>query len=94
MLKQKLQIFIGGHNCNCVCRRCSSSYTSQNVLIKHKERCEQQKITSFRTSKEAQIYWSKHFHKNPSYLRNIANFEADIETDKSSIGKETFIIFK
>ena len=36
-----LHIFSVNHKCKLVCRRCLSSYTSQNVLLKHKQWCEQ-----------------------------------------------------
>ena len=36
----------------------------------------------------------KHFHKNPLYLRIIADFEADNEVDGSSVGNKTTNIYK
>ena len=39
---KKLHLFLGNHNCNYVCTRCLTSYTGQKVIIKHKQRCEQQ----------------------------------------------------
>ena len=35
-LIKKLHVFLGGHNKSFVCRRCLSSYTCENALIKHK----------------------------------------------------------
>ena len=68
-LIEKLHAFLGKHDSKFVCRRCLSSYSSQNVLLKHLKRCEQQKITSIETSNESHLYWKKHFHKNPIYFR-------------------------
>ena len=59
-----------------VCRQCLSSYSSRNVLIKQKQRCEQQEITAIKTSNESHLFWKKHFHKNPFYFRIYAEFEA------------------
>ena len=53
----KKTIFLGKHNSKFVCRRCLSSYSSQNVLIKHKQRCNQQEITSIKTSNESHLDW-------------------------------------
>ena len=36
VLIKKLNTFLGDHNKKLVCRRCLSSYTSENMLIKHK----------------------------------------------------------
>ena len=61
VLIKKLKLFLGNHNCNFVGRRCLNSYTSQNVLNKHKQRCGQQEIISLRLSNESHIYWKKTF---------------------------------
>ena len=82
------------HNCNYVCRRCLNSYTSQDVLIKREEKCGEDNICAIRTSSESHIQWKKHFHKNPLYFRIYADFEADNETDNSSIGNKTTNIYK
>ena len=36
----------------------------------------------------------KHFHEKPLYFRTYAEFEADIEIDKSSVGNKTTNNFK
>ena len=36
VLIKKLDVFLGDHNKKFICRRCLSSYTSENMLIKHK----------------------------------------------------------
>ena len=49
----KLQNFSSNHYCRFVCGRCLSSYTIQNEIIKHQQRCEQEKVTSIRTTDES-----------------------------------------
>ena len=66
VLNKAWEIFLGNHNCNFVCRICLRSFPSRNVLMKHRQRCDQQEITSIRTSNECHLYWKKkHFHKDP-----------------------------
>ena len=77
------------HNCIFVCRKCLSSYTIQNGLMKHKERCGQQKVNRIETSIEPPLYRKKNFHKNPLYFRIYADFEADNEIDDSNTGSKT-----
>ena len=60
----------------------------------HKPKCENIDITTFRTSPKTNIYWKKHFHKNPLYFRIYADFAADIEKYNSSIGNKTTNIYK
>ena len=62
--------------------------------MKYKIRFNQQEITSIKTSDEFQLYWKKHFPKNPLFFRVYADFEADNETDNSNIGNETTNIYK
>ena len=76
---KKLDVFLGDHNKKFICRQCLSSYTSENMLIKHKEKCGEDNITTIKTSKESHIHWNKLFHKNPIYFRTYADFEADNE---------------
>ena len=47
-----------------------------------------------RTSSESHLYWKKLFHKNPLYFTIIADFEADIEVDGSSVDNKTTNIYK
>ena len=42
-----------------------SSYTTENMLVKHKKKCGEDTITTIKTSNESHIYWKTHFHKNP-----------------------------
>ena len=94
VLIKKLDVFLGDHNKKFICRRCLSSYTSENMLIKHKPKCENNDITTIRTSNESHLQWKKHFHKNPLYFRIYADFEADNEKDNSSIGNKTTNLYK
>ena len=71
-----------------------SSYTSKNLLMKHKEKCGDDNITTIRTSNVSHLHWKKHFHKNPLYFRIYADFEADNDKDNSIIGNETKNIYK
>ena len=94
VLIKKLDVFLGDHNKKFICRRCLSSYTSENMLIKHKQKCGIDNITTIKTSNESHLYWKKHFHKNPLYFRIYADFEADNEKDDSCIGNKTTNIYK
>ena len=64
-LIKKLHVFLGNHNKSFVCRRCLNSYTCENALTNHKEKCGEDNICTIRTSNESHFYWKKHFHKNP-----------------------------
>ena len=75
-LIKKLHVFLGDHNKSFVCRRCLNSYTCENALINHKEKCGDDNICTIRTSNESHLYWKRHFHENPLYFRIIADFEA------------------
>ena len=94
VLIKKLDVFLGDHNKKFICRRCLSSYTSENMLIKHKQKCGDDNITTIKTSNESHLHWKKHFHKNPIYFRIYADFEADNEKDNSSVGNKTTNIYK
>ena len=93
-LIKKLHVFLGNHNKSFVCRRCLNSYTCENALLNHKEKCGDDNICTIRTSNESHLYWKKHFHKNPLYFRIIADFEADNEIENSSVGNKTTNIYK
>ena len=62
VLIKNLHKFLGNHNCNYVCKRCLKSFTSKNLLIKHKQQCGDQDISSLRLSNESHLFWKKkHF---------------------------------
>ena len=94
VLIKKLDVFLGDHNKKFICRRCLSSYTSENMLIKHKEKCGDDNITTIKTSNESHLHWTKHHHKNPLYFRIYEDFEADNEKDNSIVGNKTINIYK
>ena len=94
ILFEKLDVFLGDHNKKFICRQCLSSYTSENMLIKHKQKCGDDNITTIKTSNESYLHWKSHFHNNPLYFRIYADFEADIQKDNSSIANKTINIFK
>ena len=94
VLIKKLDVFLGDHNKKFICRRCLSSYTSENMLIKHKQKCGDDNITTIKTSNKSHLHWEKHFHKNPLYFRIFADFEADNEKDNTCIGNKTTNIYK
>ena len=94
VLIKKIDVFLGDHNKKFICRRCLSSYTSENMLMKHKEKCGDDNITTIKTSNESHLHWKNHFHKNPLYFRIYADFEADNEKDDSVVGNKTTNIYK
>ena len=64
------------------------------MLIKHKQKCGEDNITTIKFSPDSHLHWKKHFHKNPLYVRIYADFKADNEKDNSSIGNKTTNIYK
>ena len=94
VLIKKLNVFLGDHHKNFLCRRCLNSYTSENMLRIHKPKCENNDITTIRTSSDSHLHWKNHFHKNPLYFRIYADFEADNEKDNSIVGNKTTNIHK
>ena len=56
---KKILMFLGSHIFKFVRRKCLSSYTSQNVSLKLKQRCEQQELTSIRPSDDTHPYFKK-----------------------------------
>ena len=61
VLIKKLDVFLGDHNKKFICRRCLSSYTSENMLIRHKQKCGEDNITTIKTSNESHLHWKKTF---------------------------------
>ena len=89
-----MHVSLGKHNKSLVCRRCLNSYTNENALLNHKEKCGEDNVCTIKTSLECHLHWKKHFHKNPLYFRLIADFEADNEVDGSNIGNKTSNTYK
>ena len=69
-------------------------HTSQIVLIKHKQQCGEQDITSLRLRNESHLFWKKLFHKNPLFFRIYSDFEADNEIDNTYKGNKTTNFYK
>ena len=93
-LIKKINAFLGDHHKNFTCRRCLNSCTSENILMIQKPKCENNDITTIRTSIDSHLHLKNHFHKNPLYFRRYANFEADNEKDNASMGNKTTNIYK
>ena len=55
-LINKLTVFLGDHHKNFICRRCLSSYTSENMLMLHEPKCENNDITTIRTSPDSHLH--------------------------------------
>ena len=49
VLIKKLDVFLGDHNKEYFFRQCLSSYTSENMLIKHNQKCGEDNITTIKT---------------------------------------------
>ena len=81
VLIKKLSLFLGDHNNKFFCRQCLSSYTSEKMWRKHKQKCGEDNKTTLRISSESHLHWKKNFHKNIIYFRIYAVFGADNETD-------------
>ena len=61
--------------------------------MKHKQICGEGNITTLKTSSEPHLHWKNHFQKIILNFRIYADFEADNEIDKSSIGNKTANIY-
>ena len=72
ILIKKLNVFLGDHHKTFICRRCFNSYTSENVLMLHEPKCENNDITTIRSSPESHLHWKEHFHKNPLFFTQIS----------------------
>ena len=95
VLIKKLNVFLGDHDKNFICRRCLSSNTSESMLMLHKQKCENTDITFIRNSSESDIQWKKHFDTNHLFFKIYSDFEADNEKDNSCIGSnKTTTIYK
>ena len=61
----KLNVFLGDHHKNFICRHRLNSYTSESILKVHEQKSGEDDICSIRTSNESHLYWKKLFQKNP-----------------------------
>ena len=64
------------------------------MLKIHKPKCENNDISTIRTSRDSHLHWKKHFHKNAMYFTIYGDFEADNEKDNRIIGNKTTNIYK
>ena len=55
-LIKKLNVFLGDHHKKFICRRCLYSYTSEKMLRIHKLKCENNDITTIRTSLDSHLH--------------------------------------
>ena len=55
-LIKKLNVFLGDHHKTFICRRCLNSNTSESMLMLHKPKCENNDITTIRTSSDSHLY--------------------------------------
>ena len=94
LILKKINVFLGDHNKNFMCRRCLNSKISENMLMKHKPKCENNDNTTIKTSIESYLNWKKHFHKIPLNFRIFADFQADNEKDNSILGNKPTNIYK
>ena len=51
-----LNVVLGDHQKNFICRRCLHSVTSENMLVVHEPKCEKNDLTTIRTSPESQFH--------------------------------------
>ena len=93
-LIKKLNVFLGDHHKNFICRRSLNSYTNEKMLKMLKPEFENIGISTIRISSESHLHWKKHFHENPFNFRLYADFEVDNENDNSSVGNKTTNIYK
>ena len=64
------------------------------MLMLNTQKSGDDNITTIRISTESHIYWKYLYQKDPLYFRVYADFEAENEIDKSSIGSKTTNIYK
>ena len=54
--------------------------------MKHKQQCDQEEVTSIKTSNESHLYFEKYFQNNPVIFMIYAYLVADNEKDISNRG--------
>ena len=94
VLIKKLHTFIGNSKCKFICRSCLSCFEHEHVLMKHKDRCEQQDFTAIKLPLDKQLNWKKHYQKIPLYFRIYADFECNNSPVESNVGLHTTNIYK
>ena len=94
VLIKKLHTFIGNSKCKFLFGRCLSCFEHEHVLMKHKDRCEQQDFTAIKLPLDKQLHWKKHYQKVPLYFRIYADFECNNSPVESNVGLHTTNIYK
>ena len=61
ILIKKSNVYSGDHNKKFICRRCLSSYTSENMLMLHKQKCGEDNLTTIKNSNESHLRWKNNF---------------------------------
>ena len=74
VLIKNLHVFLGKRDSKFACTRCLRSYSSQNVLIKQKQRCEQQEKTAIKTSNESHLFRKKYFSEESTIFQDLRRF--------------------
>ena len=72
----KLNIFLGDQHKTFICRRWLNSYTNENMLNLHKPKCENNDITTIRTSGESHLHWKKTFSNKSILIWNLCRFRS------------------
>ena len=65
---KKLNVFLGDHLKSFVCRRCLNIYTSENMFKIHKPKCDNNDITTIRTSSESHFFGKNIFIRIQYFL--------------------------
>ena len=89
-----MHTFIGNSKCKFICRRCLSCFEHEHVLMKHKDRCEQQDFTAIKLPLDKQLNWKKHYQKITLSFRIYADFECNNSPVESNVGLHTTNIYK
>ena len=75
VLIKKQNKFLGDHNKKFICRQGSSSYKSENMLKKHKQKCGDDNLFTIKMSNESHPHWKNHFHKIHYILGYMQTFK-------------------
>ena len=86
-------MFLGDHHKNFICRRRLNSYTSENMLRMHKQKCGDNNITTIKLQMN-HIFNGKNIFIRIHCILEYIDFEADNEKDNSSIDDNTTNIYK
>ena len=79
VLIKNLKVILGDHNKTFICRRCLSSYTSENMLVLLEQKCGDDNKTTIRTAPESHTQWKEHFHKSLFIFEFIQTLKLTME---------------